>query len=62
MRKFFRPLASVSRITIESQALKSNMLANPSVRWSVRLKACIFGGAPAGVFVPVAVSGPPRPC
>jgi hypothetical protein len=32
MRKFFRPMGSVSRLTIESQALRSNMLDDPSVR------------------------------
>src|SRR5438105_3398064 len=38
------------------------MLAIRRCAWSVRLRACIFGGAPAGVFVPVAVSGLPQPC
>jgi S-formylglutathione hydrolase FrmB len=32
MRKFFGPAGSVTRITIESQALESNMLGDPSVR------------------------------
>src|SRR5246127_674349 len=32
MCKFFGPIGSVSRVTIESQALKSNMLGDPSVR------------------------------
>src|ERR1700720_2222134 len=32
MRKFFGPTGSVSRITIESQALKTNMLGDPSAR------------------------------
>ena len=32
MRKFFGPMGSVSRITIESQALKHNMLGDPPVR------------------------------
>ena len=32
MRKFFGPMGSVSRVTIDSQALKSNMLGDPSVR------------------------------
>ena len=32
MRKFFGPTGSVSRITVESEALKSNMLGDPSVR------------------------------
>src|SRR5712675_3246126 len=32
MRKFFGSMGSVSRVTIESQALKSNMLGDPSVR------------------------------
>src|SRR5260221_360773 len=32
MRRFFGPQGSVSRVTIESQALKSNMLGDPSVR------------------------------
>src|SRR5438067_7360680 len=32
MRKFFGPEGSVSRVTIESQALKSNLLGDPSVR------------------------------
>ena len=32
MRKFFGSAGSVSRITIESQALESNMLGDPSVR------------------------------
>jgi hypothetical protein len=32
MRKFSGSTGSVSRITIESQALKTNMLGDPSVR------------------------------
>ena len=32
MRKFSGPIGSVSRVSIESQALKSNMLEDPSVR------------------------------
>src|SRR3954467_13699921 len=32
MRRFFGPTGSISRISIESQALKSNMLGDPSVR------------------------------
>src|SRR4051812_34614558 len=32
MRKFFGPTGSVVRMTIESEALKSNMLGDPSVR------------------------------
>ena len=32
MRKFFGSIGSVSRVTIESQALKSNMLGDPSMR------------------------------
>ena len=32
MRKFSGPIGSVSQVTIESQALKSNMLEDPSVR------------------------------
>src|SRR6266481_6265233 len=32
MRKFFESMGSVSRVTIESQALKRNMLGDPSVR------------------------------
>ncbi len=32
MRRFFGPMGSVSRLGIESQALKSNMLGDPSVR------------------------------
>jgi hypothetical protein len=32
MRKFFESMGSVSRVTVESQALKSNMLGDPSVR------------------------------
>jgi hypothetical protein len=32
MRKFFGPAGSVTRVTIESQALKSNMLGDPSAR------------------------------
>src|SRR5437899_5141858 len=32
MRRFFGSTGSVSRVTIESQALKSNMLGDPSVR------------------------------
>ena len=32
MRKFFGAAGSVSRITIESRALESNMLGDPSVR------------------------------
>src|SRR5919204_1628723 len=32
MRRFFGLMGSVSRVTIESQALKSNMLGDPTVR------------------------------
>ena len=32
MRKFFGSIGSVSRVAIESQALKSNMPADPPVR------------------------------
>src|ERR1700749_558308 len=32
MRKFFGSMGSVSRVTVESEALKSNMLGDPSVR------------------------------
>ncbi|MBV9374208.1 MAG: enterochelin esterase, partial [Alphaproteobacteria bacterium] len=32
MRKFFGSAGSVSRVTIESEALRSNMLGDPSVR------------------------------
>src|ERR1700681_4498096 len=32
MRKFFGSMGSVTRVIIESQALKSNMLGDPSVR------------------------------
>jgi hypothetical protein len=32
MRKFFGAISAVSRITIQSQALKSNMLGDPSAR------------------------------
>src|SRR5215831_1914766 len=32
MRKFFGPMGSVNRLTIESQALKNNMLGDPTVR------------------------------
>ena len=32
MRKFFGPMGSVSRVTIESEALKNNMLGDPAVR------------------------------
>jgi len=32
MRKFFVSTGSVSRVTIESQALKKNMLGDPSTR------------------------------
>jgi S-formylglutathione hydrolase FrmB len=32
MRKFFGPAGSVSRLTIESQALKSNLLGDPTTR------------------------------
>src|SRR6516162_1714221 len=32
MRRFFGSAGSVSRITVESQALKSNMLGDPSAR------------------------------
>ena len=31
-RKFFGSAGSVSRVTVESEALKSNMLGDPSVR------------------------------
>jgi hypothetical protein len=32
MCKFFGPMGSVSRLTVESQVLKCNMLGDPSVR------------------------------
>ena len=32
MRRFFGPMGSVSRITADSQALRDNMLGDPSVR------------------------------
>jgi hypothetical protein len=32
MRKFSGPMGSVSRVTVESEALKSNMLGDPSER------------------------------
>src|ERR1700680_4586234 len=32
MRRFFGPRGSVSRVTIESQALKNNMLGDPAAR------------------------------
>src|SRR5437762_11963043 len=32
MRKFFGPMGSVSRMSVESQALRNNMLGDPSVR------------------------------
>ena len=32
MRKFFGPMGSVSRFTIESQSLKGNLLGDPSAR------------------------------
>jgi hypothetical protein len=32
MRKFFGPVGSVSRIAIESEVLKCNMLGDPPVR------------------------------
>src|SRR6267378_7501504 len=32
MRRFFGSMGSISRVTIESQALKNNMLDDPSVR------------------------------
>ena len=32
MRKFFGPMGSVSRVTVESQVLKDNMLGEPTVR------------------------------
>src|SRR4051812_7358125 len=32
MRKFFGPMGSVSRITVASEALKNNMLGDPTVR------------------------------
>src|SRR5256714_10774797 len=32
MRRFFGSTGSVSRVTVESQALKNNMLGDPSVR------------------------------
>ena len=35
MRKFSGPIGSVSRVTIESQALKSNMLGDPYAGGSV---------------------------
>jgi hypothetical protein len=36
MRKFFGSMGSVSRLTIESQVLKNNMLGDPSVCMSRR--------------------------
>jgi len=32
MRKFFGPMGSVSRVTVESKTLKGNMLGDPTVR------------------------------
>ena len=32
MRKFFGPTGSVSRVTVESRALESNMLGDPTAR------------------------------
>ena len=32
MRKFFGPMGTVSRVTVESEVLKSNMLGDPSAR------------------------------
>ena len=32
MHKFFGPTGTVSRVTVESEALKTNMLGDPSVR------------------------------
>src|ERR1700739_283367 len=32
MRKFFGPTGSVSRMTVESEVLKSNMLGDPTAR------------------------------
>jgi len=32
MRKFYGPMGSVNRIEIESEALKANMLGDPSTR------------------------------
>src|SRR5205823_6498137 len=32
MRKFFGPMGTVSRVTVESEVLKTNMLNDPSVR------------------------------
>ena len=32
MRKFFGPVGSVSRVIVESEVLKSNMLGDPPVR------------------------------
>jgi hypothetical protein len=32
MRKFFGSMGSLSRVAVESQALKSNMLGDPPVR------------------------------
>ena len=31
MRKFFGPISTVSRVTVESQALEGNLLSDPSV-------------------------------
>ena len=52
MRRFLGPKGSVSRVVIESQALKSNMLGDPSgratgVRWSARTSfaACQAGSS-----------------
>ena len=49
MRKFSGPIGSVSRVTIESQALKSNMLGDPSVRV-------------VDVYVPAGHDGKDCPC
>ena len=38
MRRFFGSMGSISRITIENQALKNNMAEDPSVR----VVACTF--------------------
>ena len=48
MRRFFGPMGSVGRLTIESQALKSNMLGDPSVRT-------------VDVYVPAGHDGPGLP-
>ena len=49
MRKFFGPMESVSRVTVESKTLKGNTLGDPTVR-------------AVDVYVPAGHEGQGCPC